>query len=210
MTAGKTDVRNNHRAETARLSFGDTVRAIRFIMQSLILGSMGFDFQFRTLGSQTDLKGLVDFLAKQDLSYPRYDQWVQKTEGELGSGSKTPIIAYSNGHIVGDLIYQPHKELPRVRELKNLRIHPEVRRRDFAHFMLRQAECEGNDAFDLIVCDARKKEQSVVNLLLFSGYTPIGSKPLYDQHSEDIIFVKTMDGRTESGLVYKTKGFILG
>jgi len=65
---------------------------------------MGFNFQFSSLQEVRQLKGLISFLAKQDLNYPGYDNWVQKTEYELDSGYKKAIMAFSDGKLVGDLV----------------------------------------------------------------------------------------------------------
>jgi len=101
-----------------------------------------FNFTFKNPQDKKDLSILVNFLIKQDLGYPNYEDWVQKAESEIDSGYKRAIMAFSNKHIVGDLIYQPHKTIPLVMELKNLRIHNEFKNRYFANFMLRQAEHE--------------------------------------------------------------------
>ena len=79
---------------------------------------MPFNFNFRTPDTTQDLRQLVNFLMKQDLGYPRYEEWVQRSEHEVEKGDKTPILAFSDGQLVGDVIYQPHKQLPRLREIK--------------------------------------------------------------------------------------------
>jgi hypothetical protein len=169
-----------------------------------------FDFTFRTVQGTKDLRQLVDFLAAQDLGYPQYDDWVQRTELEIDSGYKVPIIAYSGSHIVGDLIYQMHKQLPRVRELKNLRVHESMRHRDFAHFMLRQGECDNPDQYDAIICDLRSSENTLMKLLTFAGYVPLGRMPLYDSNIEDVIFMKVFGSHAPEGLVYSAKNVVLG
>ncbi|MFC1755662.1 hypothetical protein ACFL96_20120 [Thermoproteota archaeon] len=156
---------------------------------------MSFNFTFRTPDTTQDIRQLVDFLMKQHLGYPGYEDWVQRSEVEIDSGYKVPIMAFSEGHLVGDLIYQRHKELPRVREIKNIRIHPGVRRRDFAHFMLKQAERDNPEQYDALICDARSDQRDIINLLRLSGYRPIGSAPLYDSNTPDIIMVKVMGDR---------------
>lgn len=166
---------------------------------------MPFDFQFRTLQKTKELKQLVDFLILQHLNYPKYEEWVQRAEQEILTSYKTPILAYSDYTLVGNLIYQKHKSEPRIREIKNIRVHPDVRRRDFAHFMLRQAEANDSQEYDAIICDARANQKSIINLLLFSGYVPIGKANLYDSHKEDIVFIKTFDKKTTGDLISRAK-----
>ncbi len=47
---------------------------------------MPFHFHFRDIQERADLKELIDFLAFQDLGYPRYEEWVQRAEHELDIG----------------------------------------------------------------------------------------------------------------------------
>lgn len=151
-----------------------------------------FSFTFKTLDSIMDIKTLVDFISKQDNNYPNYQEWVQRTEYELYIGYKKAILALSYGQLVGDLIYQSHKELPRVRELKNLRVNPNYRVRNFARFMLKQAEVEDPGSFDLILCDARVSQKSLIHMLTSLDYKTMQTVSLYDQNTLDIIMVKNL------------------
>ena len=138
---------------------------------------MAFDFEIRTVDSTKDIKQLINFLVRQDLGYPRYEEWVQKVEYEIDIGYKIGIAAFSNGHIIGDLVYQPHKELHGVREIKNLRIDPNFKRRDLAHFMLRQAEVEDFNEYESIITDVREDREEAINFLRFCGYIPLFTAP---------------------------------
>jgi len=74
-------------------------------MQEKEAGKMVFHFHFRGLEERKDLQELIDFLILQDLGYPNYDLWVQRTEHELDKGHKSVILAFSGRELVGDLIY---------------------------------------------------------------------------------------------------------
>lgn len=168
---------------------------------------MSFRFTFGNVGSRTELRQTIDFLAKQGLGYRNYDSWVQKTESEIDLGIKTAIIALSEGKIVGDLIYHHHKILPGVIELKNLRIHPEIRGRYFAPFMLRQVECE-NPNCDLIMGDARSDQREIARLMLGSGYYVLkGEVRLYDKNNQDVVFMKQVGKNRE--IICKAKNLVL-
>ena len=169
---------------------------------------MSFNFSFRTPDSTQDLKQLIDFLMKQDLGYPQYEDWVQRAEQEIDQGYKIAILAFNEGKIVGDVIYQPHKQLPRVREIKNIRIHPQLRGRSFAHFMLKQAEVEQKEQYDALMVDARADQKDVIALLMRNGYVPLGQKTLYDPNAVEVIMIKTLDKRSESGILYSAKDFL--
>ncbi len=165
---------------------------------------MGFDFMFRSLGDRKDLRALVDFLMKQSLGYPNYEDWVQRAEYEMDKGYKTAILALSEGQLVGDVIYQQHKTFPRIREVKNVRIHPGVRRRDFARFMLRQAEVEKWEEYDALLVDAPAGQEEVIHLLRSVGYVELGTKPLYDPNNNDVVMVRYFDQKS-AGIVQRVQ-----
>ena len=153
---------------------------------------MGFHFDFHSLDSTRDLRPLVDFIASQDLRYPRYDDWVQRTEHELEKGYKRAIMAFSSGKLVGDAIYQRHKapELSSFLEIKNLRVDPTVRDRYIASFMLRQIEAENRNSYDAIIVDARPTELSIISFLESCGFRQIAKVPLYDKDVQEVTMTK--------------------
>lgn len=154
---------------------------------------MSFSFNFRSVGDRSDITTIVDFLAVQNLGYPGYDAWVQRTEAELLINQKQGILASSEGKIAGNLIFQPHKTNTAFLELKNLRVHPELRRRGFAGFMLRQMEIEAQQhTYKGIICDVRPEQTSVIKLLASCGYRPVMTVPLYENHHLDVIMVKPL------------------
>ncbi len=146
-------------------------------------------FEFTDIQSRNELSQLIDFLHKQNLNYPNYETWVQRTESEIDSGYKKTILAFSDKIIVGDLIYQQHKTSPGFLELKNMRVHPAFNNRYFARFMLRQAEAE-NQNYDAIICDAPSEFPEIVRFMESCGYFPILSKPLYDNREPEIVMIK--------------------
>lgn len=149
---------------------------------------MGFDYSFRSIDGNKAVAEAVSFLSKQSLGYPKYADWVGRAEAELRLGVKKGVVAYNNLRIAGDVICQPHKSLHGVLELKNIRIHPEVRGRKFASFMLRQAETEFPS--DLIVVDTRRDQTDMVKFLISEGYVPVASPMLYEEGKEDVVFAK--------------------
>jgi len=149
------------------------------------------DLEIRAIADMRDLKQLRVFLLSQALWYPNYEHWVDDVcIPDVDHGHKTAIVAYSDGKVVGDAVFQPHKELPRTREFKNMRINPDFRRRDLGHFLLRQVEEENKGTFDRIVLDVDARQRTVVQFFQFCGYQPIMQMPLYSQHNLDIIMAK--------------------
>lgn len=168
---------------------------------------MGFDFHFHGLQDRTDLQELVNFLVLQDLGYPRYDEWVQRAEHELDTGYKKTILAFSGGELVGDVIYQQHKEISCFLELKNLRIHPELRTRKFAEFMLKQVEAE-NKQYDAIICDLPSNQPKILNFMESQGYSILTTIPLYDKNVPDIVMMKFLNPETKQLLLSTAKNII--
>jgi len=157
---------------------------------------MSFYFSFEDIDGTRTISRAVNFLARQPLSYPNYVDWTGKTEAELLTGIKKGVIAYNNEILAGDIICQPHKDLSgalNVLELKNIRIHPEVRGRRFASFMLRQAEIEF--PHDLVLADARKGQIDMISFLLSEGYKLIASSNLYEPDVSDVVMVKVPRNR---------------
>jgi hypothetical protein len=152
---------------------------------------MGFDFKFRFLEDEKELRQLKKFLVEQSFNYPNYEDWVERTIPEIDCGYKKTILAFSDDILIGDLIFQPHKTLPRILELKNMRIHQDLKRRYFGFFMLRQAEAESKN-YDAIICDTRSDRLDVLNLMKLSGYIEISRIPLYDSNVEDVVLWKNL------------------
>ncbi len=152
-----------------------------------------FNFQFRTVETRRDLARLTDFLRVQDLNYPNYQDWVERAIAEIYFGYKTGVIAVSNGFVLGDILWQQHKELPRIREIKNMRVHRSVRERYFARFLMKQAEAEDKRSYDIMMCDLREDHPEkipLIRMLTSMGYRKIHAVNLYDPNVRDIVMIK--------------------
>ena len=95
------------------------------------------DFNFRLIDCEKDIDNLIKFILEQPLNYKGYDDWIQKIIEEFHCSYKQSVLAFSDEVLVGNLIYQNHKEFPRIKELKNLRVEPRVQGRYFSQFMIR-------------------------------------------------------------------------
>lgn len=158
------------------------------------------------------MQRLTNFLISQDLGYPNYDEWIQRAEAEVESGWKTAVLAFYEGHLIGDLISQPHKEIPGFLELKNMRVHPDFRGRYFAKFMLRQAELDFGAGKDAIICDVPADQPNIIEFMQTCGYSPILITPLYSASRKDIIMLKILGKSKEdkrSGLILTTRNIVL-
>jgi hypothetical protein len=169
---------------------------------------MPFDFAFCSVQTSKQVKQTIDFLARQDLGYPNYDKWVQKVEAELFSGYKRAALAYSNGILVGDIVWQEHKQLPRIKELKNLRISSGARGRCLARFLLRQAEVEDSEQFDAFLGDARETQVDLIGLMRDMGYMAVSKLNLYEEGRKDVVLFKCFDKGLHQKNLIRIKNYL--
>ena len=168
---------------------------------------MGFNFSFRLAEDRKEVSELEKFLRHQPLNYPFFNDWVDRTIQEILSGYKKVIVAFNNNILIGNAIYQPHKTLSRVREIKNVRVHPRLQHRGFSYFMIKQAETYRQEDFDLIICDASSNNLPANRLLKGMGYEEIARAPLYGSNQEEVVYIKRFE-RTPSGIFIPIKNLI--
>jgi len=165
---------------------------------------MGFDFSFRSLQDEKEVRELETFLRLQSLGYPNYQDWVTGANEQILSGYKTAILFYSGTILVGDLIYQPHKDFKRVREVKNCRVHPSLRDRYCGAFMFKQVEEIDKDSYDAIILDVRSNQPRLINTVKSLGYEELTRVTLYEKEVEEVVMVKRFE-RTPSGFFVPIK-----
>ena len=170
---------------------------------------MGFDFNFRFVEERKDIRELEKHLLQQLMNYPHYEDWVNRSIQELENGYKNSILAFSEGFLVGNLMFQPHKQFSSIMEFKNMRVHKKLQGRYFGSFMVKQAEAEARKkGYKAIVGDTRSDNFPIMNMLKILGYEELLRVPLYDQNVEDVVMVKKFD-RTDKGLLLPIKKSII-
>lgn len=140
--------------------------------------------------SYLDVKFLTDFLFNHNLDYPNYEQWVLRCKTEIEIGYKKAIIAWEENKIAGCAIFQSHKELPNIREIKNLRIDSKYKNRRFGSFLLRQVEYFERESYSYLIADFRENLLEVERLLLSEDYSIVATRNLYDQKFDKIALKK--------------------
>jgi hypothetical protein len=153
---------------------------------------------------------LIDFMASQDLDYPDYDAWLQKTENQLETGEKQAILAFNEGRLVADLVTQTCRDngLGLLREIKNGRVHPELRDRYFMKFMLKQLYKESEGRYDGLIGDIRANQTDILNYFLSEGFIPIAKTTLYESSMEEVTIFKPL-GKEAEALTPKIKKIIV-
>ncbi len=149
-------------------------------------------YEFKQVSDQKDLRLLGRFIHEHALWYPRYDDWVEYVcIPEIDTGTKKAVVCWAEGTIVGNIIFQRHKQLPRTIELKNLRINPNMRGRGIAHFLVKQLETDARQqGIERVIGDTDERRKDILALMQYMGYTFIQSTSLYSQDAIDIIFMK--------------------
>lgn len=90
-------------------------------------------------------------------------------------------------------MYQRHKKYADALEIKNVTVHPDVRGRHVASFLLRNAEIEGCHDFhtNRVLVDAKSHNVAIRAFLLKGGYLPLTCVDLYGLGAgEDVVYCK--------------------
>lgn len=152
---------------------------------------MNVDFTIRQVVDSKDLRLLREFLHLHDFNYPFYHDWVDGVcIPEIERRYKTAIVVLYGGLIVGDLVWQPHKELPRTVEGKNLRIDSRVSGRGLAYFLFKQCEAENRNDFDSILVDIPNDQKDIKLFLLRYGFNTLYQAPIYSDNRMETIMAK--------------------
>ena len=157
---------------------------------SPVAGTTSVKIAVSSADSIKEIRLTVDFLAGQPLNYPKYQEWVGRAEAELFKGHKRAILAFLDGHLVADLVWQPHKQVSQLLEIKNLRVHANVRQREFGRFLLKQVETMPGYAG--IICDVQAEETGIRDFMVRCGYNIAATVPLYDSEKADLVLVKPL------------------
>ena len=155
---------------------------------------MDFYYSFTTLEDMNQLKLLIDFMASQDINYPRYNEWLQRAESQLEKGEKEAILAFSKGKLVADLVTQTCKDsgLGSLREIKNARVHPLLIDRYFMTFMLKQLYKGCENFCDGMIVDVRASQLETLRYFVKEGFIPIAKTTLYEKNMEEITLFKPL------------------
>ena len=152
-------------------------------------------------------KKLVEFLAGDRLWIPRTDYpdfmyWLDKVEVELESGQKQSIVAFYQKKLVGAILFQKHKQIPSVLELKNLTVLQEAGGRFVASFLIRNAEVEGLKTMQClsVMGDAKRTNHAITDLMLKNGYNIVSDLDLYHlgRDRDNLFFKEVKSGSCDS------------
>ena len=158
---------------------------------------MPIKYLFRSLGDVKEVDDLPVFMRSHNWGYKGYGDWVERTRAQLLLGNKNVIQGFYEGNLIASLIYQPHRQFPRVRELKNLRVA--VPGRGIASFLLKLALTEDTKSFDAVVCDVPEEKKLMQGILKSIGFEELARAPIYEDGRNHVILVKSFE-RTPGGI----------
>lgn len=129
--------------------------------------------------------------------YPDFVDWLHKAHGELRSGAKRAVVALERQEVLGSVIYQPHRALRGVLELKNISVRPDARGRLLASFLLRQAELAGQAmGLTTVLVDAKARNEGIRRFLLSQRFRTAGTTDLYGLGAgDDVVYTKVLRSR---------------
>ena len=135
-----------------------------------------------------EIRQLYDFIKACPLDYPNYLTWVDKCFIELEQGYKKAFAYKINDNIVGNIIFQMHKEYPHVLELKNCRVEPEYRRQKIFTELYNLVEKYARDyGFKSIICDTHSDNTIMIKTMEALGFKRKGEETLYSPRLETIL-----------------------
>jgi len=170
---------------------------------------MGFKFSFKEIENRNELLKAMNFLSRQNIGYPCYNAWLERTEDETAAGYKKIVLAFYYDEIIGDCVYQPHKNIPLFIEIKNLRVIPPFCFRDIGRFMLKQIESETREKYHALIGDTRAEKTGIIKFLESYGFEPLCLSPLYEKDVLDITMVKWLNEKRANVLAPLVKNKII-
>ena len=135
-----------------------------------------------------EIRKLYEFIKACPLDYPDYLAWVDKCFKELERGYKKAFAYKINDNIVGNIIFQKHKENPHVLEIKNCRVEPEYRRQHIFTELYNLVERYAKDyGFKKIICDTHSDNTTFIRTMEGMGFKRKREETLYSQRLETIL-----------------------
>jgi len=152
---------------------------------------------------QSQVGGVIDAIVREPRlwapsgSYADLFTWGERAELEIRTGAKRVMAAFDHKQPFGGIVYQQHKQLPGVIELRRIAFAPTMSRLHIASTALRLTEREitHNDFPDAhtIMVDTKVGHTGMIGFLESEGYVLQDVTDLYGLGDElDAVFTKTI------------------
>lgn len=144
--------------------------------------------QTQLITDPEEIRQLYEFIKRFPYDYPDYLTWVEECFRELQLGYKKAFVYRVNNQIVGNLIFQQHKEDPKVLEMKNGRVEPRYRRKKiFTNLCNAIEKYARENGFKRIIADTHNDNTSIIQTLKKLGFEVETNEPLYSERLETIL-----------------------
>jgi len=111
-----------------------------------------------------------------------------KCQSRIESGRYKPIIAFSEGLVIGEAVYQFLNDTHI--EIKNFRIDPKYQNRDLGHFLLKQVEHETKKAN--MHLDVSVDNFEGVEFFILNGFKIIKKENLYSPNNPEYLMKRVL------------------
>lgn len=136
---------------------------------------------------------IYEYIKLFHLNYPNYNWWVKKCKKELKSGYKKVYYIQKDLNISGVLIFQRHKKIDNILEIKNFRVSLMDKKKGIGSLLydsLEQYAKKHN--FKTILVDTHSDE--MIDFLLGKGFNIIEKEKLYSPLQIETILQKNIGG----------------
>lgn len=113
--------------------------------------------------------------------YPDVEAWAERSIVEIRDGRKFIMVAFRRRNVIGSIIFQHHKTIPGVLEIRRISIQPGEQGRGVAAFLLRCVEMRGLEELGCttVWVDTKARNTAMCRFLEARGYELIGLFDLY-------------------------------
>lgn len=154
----------------------------------------------KLLTNTEEINELYNFIQKYPLNYPNYSEWLLKCKRELELGYKKALVYKKDNEIIGNLIFQPHKQDSSLLELKNGRVNDNYKRKKIFSKLIKQVTLYARENnFKKIIADAHEDNTGVIETLQSLGFSMESYENLYTNNQIEVVLAK--DLTTTNGLV---------
>lgn len=138
-----------------------------------------------------DVGKVCEFIKDFILDYPNYNKWIEKCKKELEKGSKFGFYAVENDKIIGNIIFQMHKQEHSILEIKNFRVDSGHQRKDVGSKLYKSVEEYAKaNGFSEIQIDTHAENNDMINFLEKQGFKIRSKKYLYTLDQLEVILSK--------------------
>ena len=149
------------------------------------------NFLVRKINPLNEIEELYQFIKRHHLNYPNYFSWIERCKKELEQGIKSAFCAYVSDKIVGNIIFQRHKEDNTILEIKNFRVLLKFQNQGVGSKLLLEVEnFAKREKFKRMQIDTHDDNLQLIDFLKKKGFKIDGEAYLYTNSQVEVILSK--------------------